>query len=80
MSGFKWRTIVAMIALVLAWPVHAEMSEINVAQQYGIGYLPLMIMEDQKLMEVLHFREVEERTSGVAFMNLLTGLGMPGIW
>jgi NitT/TauT family transport system substrate-binding protein len=29
----------------------AEMSEINVAQQYGIGYLPLMIMEEQKLIE-----------------------------
>src|SRR5512146_3103753 len=29
----------------------AEMSEINVAQQYGISYLPLMIMEDQKLIE-----------------------------
>jgi NitT/TauT family transport system substrate-binding protein len=29
----------------------AEMSEINVAQQYGIGYLPLMVMEDQKLIE-----------------------------
>ncbi|HEY1438695.1 MAG TPA: ABC transporter substrate-binding protein [Casimicrobiaceae bacterium] len=31
--------------------VRAEMSEINVAQQYGISYLPLMIMEDQKLIE-----------------------------
>ncbi len=29
----------------------AEMSEIKVAQQYGIGYLPLMIMEEQKLIE-----------------------------
>src|SRR3954449_584746 len=29
----------------------AELSEINVAQQYGISYLPLMIMEDQKLIE-----------------------------
>ena len=27
------------------------MSEINVAQQYGIGYLPLMLMEEQKLIE-----------------------------
>ena len=30
---------------------HAEMTEIHVAQQYGISYLPLMIMEDQKLIE-----------------------------
>ena len=29
----------------------AEMSEIHVAQQYGISYLPLMIMEEQKLIE-----------------------------
>ena len=29
----------------------AEISEIKVAQQYGISYLPLMIMEDQKLIE-----------------------------
>ena len=27
------------------------MAEINVAQQYGIGYLPLMLMEEQKLIE-----------------------------
>jgi len=29
----------------------AEMPEIKVAQQYGISYLPLMIMEEQKLIE-----------------------------
>ena len=29
----------------------AEMSEINVAQQYGISYLPMMLMEEQKLIE-----------------------------
>ena len=43
-------------ALVLAVagfspPARAEMSEIKVAQQFGIGYLPLMIMEEQKLIE-----------------------------
>ena len=27
------------------------MAEINVAQQYGISYLPLMLMEEQKLIE-----------------------------
>jgi NitT/TauT family transport system substrate-binding protein len=31
--------------------VRAEMAEIKVAQQYGIGYLPLMVMEEQKLIE-----------------------------
>jgi NitT/TauT family transport system substrate-binding protein len=35
----------------LAPLAHAEMSEIKVAQQYGIGYLPLMVIEDQNLIE-----------------------------
>jgi NitT/TauT family transport system substrate-binding protein len=41
-----------LAALLLA-PMHAraEMSEIKVAQQYGISYLPLMLMEEQKLIE-----------------------------
>jgi NitT/TauT family transport system substrate-binding protein len=30
---------------------HAEVSELKVAEQYGISYLPMMIMEDQKLVE-----------------------------
>jgi NitT/TauT family transport system substrate-binding protein len=38
-------------ALGAAAPARAEMSEIKVAQQYGISYLPLMIMEDQNLIE-----------------------------
>src|SRR5437660_11086786 len=39
-------------ALVLsALPARAEMAEINVAQQYGISYLPLMLMEEKKLIE-----------------------------
>lgn len=29
----------------------AEMSEIGIAQQYGISYLPLMVMEENKLLE-----------------------------
>jgi NitT/TauT family transport system substrate-binding protein len=38
-------------ALSVSLPARAEMSEIKVAQQYGISYLPLMLMEDQKLIE-----------------------------
>jgi NitT/TauT family transport system substrate-binding protein len=42
----------AAVASALLTPVaHAELSEIKVAQQYGISYLPLMIMEEQKLIE-----------------------------
>jgi NitT/TauT family transport system substrate-binding protein len=50
------RTLVVGAALAAAlacipFAARGEMSEINVAQQYGIGYLPLMIMEEQKLIE-----------------------------
>jgi NitT/TauT family transport system substrate-binding protein len=38
-------------ALSLAGPARAEVSELKVAEQYGISYLPLMIMEDEKLIE-----------------------------
>lgn len=29
----------------------AEVKVVNIAQQYGFGYLPLMVMQDQKLLE-----------------------------
>jgi NitT/TauT family transport system substrate-binding protein len=43
--------IAAAALVVIAGPLRAEMSEIKVAQQFGISYLPLMIMEEQKLIE-----------------------------
>ena len=46
-----WTSLLAAALRCVALPARAEMSEINVAQQYGISYLPLMIMEDQKLIE-----------------------------
>ena len=45
------RVALGICALCVVCTVRAEMKEINVAQQYGIGYLPLMLMEDQKLIE-----------------------------
>ena len=47
---WQWTVIAAVMLLAMA-PVRAEMAEINVAQQYGISYLPLMLMEEQKLIE-----------------------------
>ena len=43
----------AALALLVLLPLgaRAEMSEIKLAQQYGISYLPLMLMEEQKLVE-----------------------------
>src|SRR6266481_2398830 len=46
-----WGALLVAGALAAAFPARAEMSEINVAQQYGISYLPLMLMEEQKLIE-----------------------------
>lgn len=43
-------TIVAM-ALAACTLARAEVSEVKVARQFGIHYLPLVVMEDQKLVE-----------------------------
>jgi len=44
---------VMLVALFVGWagPVRAEVGAITVAQQYGIGYLPLMVMQQQGLIE-----------------------------
>jgi NitT/TauT family transport system substrate-binding protein len=43
--------VVFFVSVGVTQAARAELSEIHVAQQYGIGYLPLMIMEEQKLIE-----------------------------
>jgi NitT/TauT family transport system substrate-binding protein len=48
-SSLRVALLLALFAV--ATSARAEMAEIHVAQQYGIGYLPLMLMEDQKLIE-----------------------------
>ena len=40
-----------LAALLLATPVRAEVNEIRAAQQFGLSYLALMMMEDGKLVE-----------------------------
>ena len=40
-----------VFAASVAGPAAAEVSELKVAEQFGISYLPLMIMEEQKLVE-----------------------------
>lgn len=42
---------VLFAGMAAAQGARAELSELHVAQQYGISYLPLMIMEEQKLIE-----------------------------
>jgi NitT/TauT family transport system substrate-binding protein len=43
--------LAVLLLLATALPVRAEVSEINVAQQYGVSFLPLMVMERDKLVE-----------------------------
>ncbi len=63
-NRFHLAAAVAAVALFAAVaPARAEMAEINVAQQYGISYLPLMIMEDQKLIEK-HAKAAGRRRQG----------------
>jgi NitT/TauT family transport system substrate-binding protein len=38
-------------AMLAAGAAHAELGEVKIARQYGVSYLPLMIMQDQKLFE-----------------------------
>jgi NitT/TauT family transport system substrate-binding protein len=45
------RIIGSLLLLVFALPVAAESGEISVAQQYGVSFLPLMVMEREKLVE-----------------------------
>ena len=48
----QWRSwIAAALLLASASQAAGESSEINVAQQYGVSFLPLMVMERDKLVE-----------------------------
>ncbi|MBI3526064.1 MAG: ABC transporter substrate-binding protein [Betaproteobacteria bacterium] len=42
---------VSALVLAATGPASAEVDELKIAEQYGISYLPLLIMEDQKLIE-----------------------------
>jgi NitT/TauT family transport system substrate-binding protein len=50
MLKLSFACLVLLAALVPAG-ARAEVSELKVAQQYGISYLPIMVMEEQKLVE-----------------------------
>jgi NitT/TauT family transport system substrate-binding protein len=47
-----FQSLVPMVALLcLHGPARAELNEVTVARQYGISYLPFMVMERDKLLE-----------------------------
>lgn len=43
--------LLVLLLAAVAVPAGAELGEINVAQQYGVSFLPLMLMEREKLVE-----------------------------
>ena len=45
------KLFVCLVIAALAGPAAAESNEINIAQQYGVSFLPLMVMERDKLIE-----------------------------
>jgi NitT/TauT family transport system substrate-binding protein len=46
------RFVTGLVALpALARPASAEVSTINLGKQYGLPFLPQMVMEDRKLIE-----------------------------
>ena len=47
------RTMLAALGVVLSCvlPARAEQGELRVAKQYGLGYLQMMVLEDQKIVE-----------------------------
>jgi NitT/TauT family transport system substrate-binding protein len=49
-AKFAMMSLLAALASATVPAAHAEMGEIHVSRQYGISYLPLMIMEDRKLI------------------------------
>lgn len=52
-TGFTRSAVVLGVVTMLVWPglARAELAEIKIAKQYGISYLPLMLMEDGNLIE-----------------------------
>lgn len=43
--------LAALVGLAFATPAAAEVDEVRIVRQFGIHYLPLVVMEDQKLVE-----------------------------
>ena len=61
----------ALLGLVFfgnAAPVAAEQSEVKIVKQYGLPYLPLMVMESEKLVE----KHAEAAGLGPAKLSLVT--------
>ncbi|MGE5104918.1 MAG: ABC transporter substrate-binding protein, partial [Betaproteobacteria bacterium] len=52
--GFRrilWAGFSAMLALAFSAPAFADADEVRIVRQFGIHYLPLVVMEHEKLVE-----------------------------
>src|SRR5215831_21399562 len=49
--GMRRQWLVGVLAAALASAAAGESSEMSIAQQYGVSFLPLMVMERGKLIE-----------------------------
>ena len=67
----KWFAA-ALLAAGVAGPAVAEVDEVKIATQYGIGYLPLTIMKADKLIEK-HLGEARLGATKVAWVTLGAG-------
>jgi NitT/TauT family transport system substrate-binding protein len=85
---------IALAAICASAPARAEQAELRIAKQYGLGYLQMMVMEDQKIVEKnaraaglgdLKVSWATFRSSDVMNDALISGsvdfvcLGIPGI-
>ena len=74
---FRLSTVALLLALSFASTIsRAEVNEIVVAQQYGVSFLPLMVMEKQGLVEkhaasagLANFKVVWAKVAGPSAMN-----------
>jgi NitT/TauT family transport system substrate-binding protein len=63
------------IFLLAAGGAHAEVKEVRFAKQYGLSYLPLIVMEEQKLVEK-HARAAGLGELKVSYATLGSGAAM----
>ena len=66
------RLLTVALSCFAATGAIAEIGEIKIAQQYGISYLPIMVMEEQKLIEK-HAKAMGVADLKVSYVKLAAG-------
>ena len=68
MRSLAIAALLAMTIVCDAAPVAAELGEVKIVKQYGLPYLPLMVMESEKLVE----KHAEATGLGAVKLTLVT--------